>query len=454
MLAALLSLFLPGAGQLYLGRRRRGLLFASVSLVLVGLLVWTVTRGPALLLRLAVRPDVLLALLAVNGAVLLFRAVAVFDAFRLGRVSGHGWLARASLVGLLVLTMMPHLGAGYYDLYAYSALTDVFAGDEAAARPAAFGPDADPFPEVSLQLGRDDAAERAREIGLWDRRVRTNVLLLGGDAGPGRSGVRTDTLIVASFEPSTGRSVLFGIPRNFVQVPLPDGSEFPEPINALYRYGSARPWLFPGSDPGASAVKAAAGELLGLRIHYFAFVDLRGFVEVIDALGGVTITLRYGMHGFYSSSDHYGYERYDLDAGRHHVDGRTALAYVRTRQGDSDYARMSRQRCLLHWVARELDVTSLAFGFPRIARALRDSVTTDIPIEEVPGLLDVALQVNPRRTIAVGLTAPRYAGGVNERRYPTPNVGLIQATVDQTFLKTPRQLAETFGTQILGRDCR
>ena len=96
--------------------------------------------------------------------------------------------------------------------------------------------------------------------------------------------------------PSTGRAALFSIPRNLERAPLVGAAgraygRFPDLLNALYRFAQSRPELFPGGrDPGATALKQTVSNLLGIPVHYYVIVDLRGFVEVVDALGGVRMT--------------------------------------------------------------------------------------------------------------------------------------------------------------------
>jgi hypothetical protein len=146
LVAAFLSTLLPGVGQLYLGRRRRGALLLAVSLLViaVGLRVWLM--GSVFLLTLLVRPSVLLALLAVDAALLVFRLFAVLDAYRLGSpgISARRgrlgrYVALAALTLLLAVTALPHLVAGYYDYITYDMLTDVFAAHARPGLPIAGG---------------------------------------------------------------------------------------------------------------------------------------------------------------------------------------------------------------------------------------------------------------------------------------------------------------------------
>jgi LCP family protein required for cell wall assembly len=423
LFAALLSCLLPGAGQLYLGRRRRGwamlALTAGFLTVAVGLL-----HDPTALSRLAVQPRALLALLLADVGLLVFRAVAVVDAYLLATrrrvLTAPSRLRRsaaAGLAGILALTAAPHAAAAFYDLQAYDLLTTVFAGS-------------DPGWKAS---GRGGHGHLVTAIP-----GRVTVLLLGGDAGPDRRGLRTDTMIVASFEPSTGKAVLFGLPRNLVHVPLPPGPAndlfggrgFPRPLNELYAFAQLeRRDLFPpGERPGVLAVAGAAETLLGLPIDHYALVDMKGFVDVVNALGGVTVEVTKPVR---VEVDRLGTEgsrpAFVLQPGRRHLNGYTALAYVRSRKTTSDYDRMQRQRCLLGSLARQTDPAEMLRAFPRLAGVLKHSVATDIPASRLPGLLEAAGGHRARVT-TVGFAPPTFTAGWSAG-YPIPDVPLIQRTV-------------------------
>jgi len=419
LLAAVLSCLLPGAGQLYLGRTRRGamMVVVAVGCVLAGVALLQDRVGLA---RMLLQPDWLLGLLAVDIALLGFRAFSVVDAYRLGAAHlEHGsGRRRAAVVGaalVLGLTAAPHAVAGYYDLQAYDLLASVFGSSDsgwaAAGRPAHGA--VQPVPG------------------------RLTVLLLGGDAGWGRTGLRTDTMIVASMEPATGRAVLFGLPRNLVRVPLPPGPAqafecrcFPHPLNELYTFAEEHPELFPGHRrPGVTALMGAAQQLLGIHVDHYALADLKGFVEVVDALGGVTVTVSQPVRVEIDQlGEGPGGPRFYLKPGRRHLDGLTALAYARARKETTDYDRMRRQRCLLGSLARQADARRLLRVFPRLVPVVKHNVSTDVPLERLPDLMELA----GRRRVnlaTVGFGPPGYVAGWATGGYPVPDVTQIRTTV-------------------------
>jgi polyisoprenyl-teichoic acid--peptidoglycan teichoic acid transferase len=444
LLAVLLSCLIPGAGQLYLGHRRRG----AAMLLVIALCVVVAARllsEPMALSRLLLQPSALIALLVADLGLLVFRLAAVLDAYRLGErerspvpatgpVGGErdatgtpatatGWRhgAAVGLTAIVALTAAPHAAAAYYDLQAHDLLTSVFSGN-------------DPL----WQANGPDRQQRGEGL-VTAVPGRMTLLLVGGDAGPGRRGLRTDTMVVASVELASGKVSLFGLPRNLVRVPLPDGPAadyfgqcrcFPRLLNELYAFAQdERPDLFPHSrHPGIAALAGAAEELLGLPIDHYALVDLLGFVDVVDALGGVEVdnarTLRVEI-------DRLGREgsqpALDLPPGRLHLNGFSALAYSRSRETTSDYDRMERQRCVLGSLARQTDPAELLAAFPRLVKVLKRSVVTDIPTSRLPDLLEAGGGQRVSVT-AVGFTPPTYNSGW-QTGYPIPDVPKIRAAV-------------------------
>jgi LCP family protein required for cell wall assembly len=414
-------------------------------------------KGSVFLLRELVRPDVLLALLAANAAVFVFRAHCTLDAYKTARrarafashrAAGTPAGRTAAVAVLLVLVAVPHAVAGYYGYRSYDVLTTVFAEDEPADAspsgsqsslagpppqngggsspagvppPPALGPvapaDAGPGTTTETEAAEPKPSALAEEPpSYWKDRGRINILLVGGDAGPYRYGIRTDTMIVISISTRTEKAAVFGVPRNLSSVPLPPSAQteldtFPDILNALWGYAEAHPEMFPGAKrPGPTALKATIGSLLGLRIDYYAAVDLRGFVEAVDALGGVTVNVQRHVWDAGISPPVEGEPliAIDLEPGRHHLDGRTALAYVRTRWASSDYDRMHRQRCVIGALAQQASVGRLLRAFPKIASTMKKYVVTDIPLKALPDLIELVAGLDTEKMVGVSFAPPAF----------------------------------------------
>jgi LCP family protein required for cell wall assembly len=302
---------------------------------------------------------------------------------------------------------------------------------------------------------------------------RITIALLGGDAGPGRTGIRTDTIIVVSVEPATGRAAMFSIPRNQVQWPVPQGipaygrwddHRYPEITNTIYAYGLAHPDQFPGGpNSGGNAVKAILGEGLGLRIDYFAVVDLLGFVELVDALGGIDIYVTKPVNDPQQWWPNGQTVDVVIGVGEHHFDGLWALAYARVRQQDDDYHRMDRQRCVLEAAAGRADPITLLLRFSDLLPIVQENLRTDIPVGRFPDLIELLEKVDTSAVVTVRFMpyAPELAGtgtsytlGTNGAGYWYPNVDLIRATVQAVLAGAPGQPGEGVDLPSLEEVCQ
>ncbi len=273
--------------------------------------------------------------------------------------------------------------------------------------------------------------------------------------------------MVVTFDTETGKSAVFGIPRNMSQVPLPDAwstafveleqrltpwairSEwtdddgdgepdqfvsclcFPDQINAIYPY--TRKWVdtYPDEvDPGLAALRDTLEIMLGLEIDYYAMVNMSGFVRLVDALGGVRVYVTRSVEADVSPARE-GDEwiHIEISPGWNRLNGRDALAYVRDRKSASDYTRMTRQRCLLKAVAARADAVTVATRFSQISRAVGSSVRTNIPIELLPALARHGSSLNFSDIATIGFVPPFYTPVLDARGKPTPDLLRIQAIV-------------------------
>ena len=241
----------------------------------------------------------------------------------------------------------------------------------------------------------------------WRADGKLNVLLVGADSGAGRWSLRTDTMIVLEVDIATGRAAMYGIPRNLENVPL--GAEaanaftchcFPYPnlLNALWRdaVNRSKAYPYPGTDfvRGFKALEGAIGGYLGLHVDGVVLVNLMGFVNLIDSLGGLTINVPTELKDSQYSRPQDGHDiTIDIKPGRQHMDGFTALAYARSRHQDSDYGRMGRQQAVLRALRDQLNPCELLPRVPSIVSALGDMFWTDMPMADAPTLVALASKV-------------------------------------------------------------
>lgn len=474
LVAAALSALIPGTGQLYAGKTRRALPYLAVSAVVVGVVAALAVRDPLGVVKLAFRPGVLLGLLGVDVALLVFRAIASVDAYRVtARTRPVGpWAMRAGVVALSIVLVTPHAWFAYYDLVQYDLISTIFAAPDSTttstlapsttviatttAGPSSGTTSATPTTATTTPT----TTTTTLPPPAWAELDRLNVLLLGSDAGVGRIGVRTDTMILASVDPATGDVALFGIPRNLARVPLPPSIEiwdcncFPPILNELYRYGEEHPDAFPGpATPGANAIKAAVAELLGIPVHYYALVALEGFVDLVDALGGVTLTVTERIYDPIYPKEGGGTEVIDFAPGTYEFDGHDALAFARSRRSSDDYDRMGRQRCVIEGLVNQADPLSLLRGFPRIAEVLKANLETDLPLEALPDLIDLVALVDTERALSLPLIPPTYTDGRTTEGYNVPNTQLIQEHVRIATTLPPLDAMELLGIDPLADAC-
>jgi LCP family protein required for cell wall assembly len=208
------------------------------------------------------------------------------------------------------------------------------------------------------------------------------------DATEQRSATLTDTMMVISLDPVGRTASMLSIPRDMVFVPLGNGDEYGPKINSLLGFAERNPEMFPNGP--MRALQDAIGALLGIPIHYYARIDFEGFIDMVDAVGGVDIRVRKDLAD--PSYDGYGIgERgWSITKGRHRLDGVSALAYARIRKaaGESDFTRATRQQEILIAMRQRVSSgTTLLFDLPDLLTAVGKTLRTDIPVSALPDLI-------------------------------------------------------------------
>jgi LCP family protein required for cell wall assembly len=248
----------------------------------------------------------------------------------------------------------------------------------------------------------------------WKDRPRVNVLLLGGDGGKDRTGIRTDSMTVASIDTKTGNTVLLSLPRSLQKFPVPPNlrskwpygytGDAPDPqhpggvglLNELYIQGEQHPELVPGGYPkgkrGPHMVENVIGYLLGLKIDYYVLVNLDGFKDIVNAMGGVTVHVEKDLPigGEIVNGVQTRPPTGVIKAGTHHLDGEHALWYGRSRDADDDFHRMDRQKCLMKDIADQADPQKVVTNFQKLANAAKSTISTNIPAALLPALVKLS----------------------------------------------------------------
>lgn len=418
-----LSAILPGAGLL---RTRRWRLGAGMVALAVGLLAGIAVYA------------------WVNGlTTTAFQTAA--DTGRLRLILGVAIAGTVLWVGVIALTAMvtrprrPSTGQKI-SLAAFTALLCV-----AVSAPAAIGvryitAHVDAVDRVfnsgSMGGGGPDDPQPTSLVGSdpedpWADLPRVNVLLLGSDAAEAREGTRTDTMMVASIDTTTGDSVLFSIPRNLQNVPIPRDLPlhelYPDGYNcgaeclmngiwtAAETHAEEYPELYVGEPlPGLTATQRVLAQVLGLQIHQTVIVNLQGFEDLIDAMGGVVINVQeqIPINGR-TYTDAQGQLQLDpnsprlewLEPGPQRLNGDQALGYSRSRVTSDDFSRMRRQRCMVAAVIDQANPMTMLQRYPQIIGAVGDNMVTDIPVSDLDEWAGLMLEVQRGQMQSLPLTS-------------------------------------------------
>jgi len=379
--------------------------------------------------------------------------------------------------------MFPHGWVASRNLAAYDLFTYDFTADPAQVTTSAPPATTVPLPTTELPPPVSTSTSTTTTTSTsttttttvpdpFDGFERVNLLLMGGDSGIGRSGIRTDTMVVVSIDPGTGWVAMFSVTRNTVQIPIPESVPaydaygchcYPGLANEIYQYGLRNPEGFPGGpNTGGNAIKAVLGNLLGLDIHYFALVDLQGFVDVVDAVGGVTITVTERVYDANYPHEDGSREVIDIQPGTYDMDGHLALAYARSRRTTDDYDRMGRQRCVIEALAEQAEPISLLRQLPDLVPAIEGSVITDIPVASIPDFIDLLSRAELEAIPSIRFmwrapefegTSISYVAGWTSDRYPILDVDLVRETVATAISRPPAEAIETLNLQPIEETC-
>ena len=448
------STVVPGWGQLATNRTVIGKILVFITgLVAIAALTVFLFVEPIQLAAWLANPDVLLGVVLAN---LAFAAIRLFS-------TGHAWVVGGGrrLFGVVLLgffVAIPHAAIAWVGLETRDSMMKVFP----TAAPVSSIPSTTtllPTTTTTMPTTTSTQLELApvvaapgeyaadeidlKEVALWRPfgEERLNIALLGGDAGPRRSGLRTDTMIVASIDPVSGDTALIGIPRNFGGVTLKDGTVVPvEILNAVYGWGKRHPDRFDGPDPGASAAVEVLENITGVEIDYYMLVDLTGFAELVDAFGGVRIDVPKAVDGPLYDPDTGGYEMVRIESGEQFLDGGHALAYARVRHDSTDYVRMGRQRCLLAAMAREADPLGLLSRLGDLLHVVETHVTTDLPVDLIPEVVRLAPRISSEDIRVIGFDH-KWRVGRTADGAAIPDIERIRETV-RMMVENPDEAAE------------
>ncbi|MDQ6422583.1 LCP family protein [Paenibacillus sp. LHD-117] len=286
-------------------------------------------------------------------------------------------------ITLSIIAVLAIAGLVYWGVGVYSALDDFSKSPEESR-----------FTDI--------APDKTVEVPKWEGKERVNILLLGGDAREAdENGIaRSDSILVASFDPVTKKAHLFSVLRD-TYAPIDEHGM--GRINTAITMG------------GPSLAMKAVGDMLGLEIQYYVYTDFEGFKALIDTIGGIYFDVEKDMH----YTDNADGNRYDIDLkkGYQLLDGDKALQYVRFRHDAmSDYTRTERQRNFLKAVASELQSTWNIIKMKEILESVSPYIETNLSVTDMLKLGQLGVESHVGGTAQIppmDLVSEEHVGGAS-----------------------------------------
>ena len=390
-LAALLSFLWPGLGQVYAGHKVSALLFTLPVIGLLAALAINLQDGVKVVVARLLDPQFAFLVFLAIVALGMWRLLAVLNAY----VGGDARLAgrageRFALVLLVAAILATHAGGAYFLWSTYTMDTQIFGGGQS-----------DPVEPGMAPVTND----------------RVTILLAGLDEYSTRSESLYDSIMVVSLDKTSHRVAMVSVPRDTTGFPYYFGGTSKIKINALPTY-VRNGWVNSPDQPVTTLIKEVSF-LVGVPINYYAIMDLASFSKMIDMVGGIDITVPNAVvDPTYDWLDHSPYG-FSISAGTHHMNGRIALAYVRSRHGsgNSDWQRAGRQQQLLAALEQKMASPSMILKLPSLTSQAATLVHTNFPAGQVDDMVQAADTIPGTSYDRVVLGPPYSVGGTSSSAY-------------------------------------
>ncbi|HVK28432.1 MAG TPA: LCP family protein [Nocardioides sp.] len=380
------TLVVPGSAQLVAGNRQVGRIAVRVWLVTLGVLAFLGIRlllDRSYALTLALNPTFLLVLRLYLIAGAIAWAALFIDAWRIGQPLSLRMQHRRAVVGINGVLCFSVAGTMLFGAHLAAVQRDWLTM----------------FVDGEIGAAHDG---------------RFNVLLLGGDSGADRWGLRPDSMTIASIDATSGKTVMIGLPRNMQNFKFREGSvmddQFPKGfdcdgcyLNGVSTWAEDHTDLFDSDTPGIDATVMAIEGITDLDINYWVMVNMKGFRRLVDAFGGVTLNVRDRIPVGGLGSDVTGY----IEPGKRKLTGYQALWFARSREGSDDYSRMARQKCVMTALLTQVSPKQALTNFQEIAKASSAMIKTDVPGGALADFAQLALRARDEKVATVSLVPPQ-----------------------------------------------
>jgi LCP family protein required for cell wall assembly len=234
--------------------------------------------------------------------------------------------------------------------------------------------------------------------------------------------------------------------------PFPEGSvldqEFPNgydcetcTLNSLATWAADHKGLFGDSaTPGVDATVMGIEGITGLKINYYALVNMDGFRGLVDAMGGLTLNVRDRIPIEVPVQDY-------IEPGVQRLSGYETLWFARSREGADDYSRMARQKCVMSAMVQQLSPQTVLTKFEELAKAGTELVQTDLPASELDVFAQLALQARSQKIASVSFVPPAI------ETYD-PDIDTIHSMIDEAIEKSVAPAGEDPVKQTKGFNAR
>ena len=415
--ATLLSYFVPGLGQLAMGRGRLAALFLVPTLIGLGWIALQLNEGLAWFgLSLFDGPFVV-TLIAILAFLAVWRILAVGHAFATAPGQRRRRRLETGMTAVLVISIVAtHLAAVAGALVVYETGAAIGSNDMLSDSSLAGGspypsPEASPTPDATTSMApyvspepssSSEPSSSAKPTPTptplfrpyWVNPDRITFLLIGVDFMTGRSHGATDSMIVATLDVHTNKATIISVPRDTAGFPLYYGGKVSVSFKLNELMSAAANPSFGSPDSGVETLKKEIGFLVGLPIDYYAAADLEGFVKIVQAMGGVDVDVKTPVNDPFTGTF--------VPKGLIHMDGHLALKYARSRMSSSDYARSSRQQDVLIALAHKVVSPAIVPLLPTLLPLAWQTLATDFPMQYARNFVTAFRRVGTPTTCVLG----------------------------------------------------
>lgn len=256
--------------------------------------------------------------------------------------------------------------------------------------------------------------QKATKENLMIAKDKVIVMIMGVDEREGDVG-RSDTLMVATLDPKKKKAAILSIPRD-TRVKI-RGNGF-DKINAAYAYG------------GYHLTKDTVENLLGVEMEHYVLINVKSFKKIIDAIGGVEINVEKRMY-YEDVWDDDGGLLINLYPGMQHMDGNTAITYVRYRDEEGDIGRIARQQKFMQAVMDKITSPAIIPRIPTIVKEVIGSIQTDLSMKELIEFLTTLKEAQRYGLQSEMLPGkPMYIDGIS---YWIPDLSKLRTTIANTL---------------------